>query len=202
MDTEELNEETAAEEDTVEEETPEELPELEAPRFAAKTVLNAERQLEASKAVSPKLPRLLSIFLIVFAVAADGVLFWLYFTKGERSNLIMAVVILLPVAYMIFSRLTMPKKAMRRWEERLLQNYGVRELHLLTEFYDKAMAQTLEEDGTLSTEGYSALRELKETEHLFLLRHSAQQWYFVEKAGFTVGSAEDFRAFITERIGG
>ena len=43
---------------------------------------------------------------------------------------------------------------------------------------------------------------MKETEHLFLLRHSAQQWFFVEKTGFTVGTADEFRIFITERIGG
>ncbi|MBQ3356298.1 MAG: YcxB family protein [Oscillospiraceae bacterium] len=179
-----------------------ESPELEEPLFAAKTVLNAERQLEASRAVSPKLPQLLSIFLIVFAVAGAGVLLWLYFNGGDSKNLLLAILVVPIVGYMVYSRLTMPKKAMLRWEEKLLKNYGCTELHLLTEFYDKALAQTLQEDGDLVTEGYSAIVELKETEHLFLLRHNAQQWYFVEKAGFTVGSADDFRAFITERIGG
>lgn len=184
------------------EERAEEAPELEAPLFAAQTVLNAERQLEASKAVSPKLPRLLSIFLIVFAAAAAGVLLWLYFTRGDSKNLIMAIIVLPLIGYMVYSRLVMPKKAMLRWEAKLLNNYGCTELHLLTEFYDRALAQTLQEDGDLTTEGYSAISELKETEHLFLLRHTAQQWFFVEKSGFTVGTADEFRAFITERIGG
>lgn len=190
------------EDELIEETQAEELPALEPPRFAAETVLNAERQLEASKAVSPKLTQLLSIFCIVLAAAAIGVMLWLYFARGDKNNLIMAIVIVPVAGYMIFSRLTMPKKAMLRWEEKLLNTYGCTELHLLTEFYDKALAQTLKEDGDLSTEGYSAITELKETEHLFLLRHSAQQWYFVEKTGFTVGSAEEFRTFITERIGG
>ena len=190
------------EDELIEETQTEELPALEPPLFAAETVLNAERQLEASKAVSPKLTQLLSIFCIVLAAAAIGVLLWLYFAHGDKNNLIMAIVIVPVAGYMIFSRLTMPKKAMQRWEEKLLNTYGCTELHLLTEFYDKALAQTLREDGDLTTEGYSAITELKETEHLFLLRHSAQQWYFVEKTGFTVGSAEEFRTFITERIGG
>lgn len=189
-------------EERVEEVAAEEAPALEAPLFAAQTVLNAERQLEASKAVSPKLPRLLSIFLIVFAAAAFGVLLWLYFSRGDSKNLVMAIIVVPLIGYMVYSRLAMPKKAMLRWEQKLLNNYGCAELHLLTEFYDKALAQTLQEDGDLTTEGYSAIREMKETEHLFLLRHSAQQWFFVDKSGFTVGTADEFRAFITERIGG
>ena len=205
--TEELPEETPAEE-TEEtpaeetEETPEDLPPLEAPKFAVNTVLNAELQLEASKAVSPKITQLISYFLIVFAAAAFGVLLWLYFSTKDSKNLIMAGLVVLMIGYMVYTRLAMPKKAMLRWEDKLLQSYGTTELHLLTEFYDKAMAQTLQEDGELTTEGYSAITELKETEHLFLLRHSAQQWFFVEKTGFTVGTADEFRTFITERIGG
>lgn len=187
---------------TLPEEEPAQPSALEKPLFAANTVLNAERQLEASKAVSPKLPQLLSIFLIVFAVGALGVLLWLYFAGGDQNNLFMAIVVVALIGYMVYSRLAMPKKAMLRWEEKLLNNYGSTELHLLTEFYDKALAQTLLEDGDLTTEGYSAVTEMKETEHLFLLRHSAQQWFFVEKTGFTVGTADEFRAFITERIGG
>lgn len=190
------------EDELIEETQAEELPALEPPLFAAETVLNAERQLEASKAVSPKLPKILSIFCIVFAAAAIGVLLWLYFTRGDKNNLIMAIVIVPVVGYMLYSRFAMPKKAMQRWEEKLLTAYGCTELHLLTEFYDKALAQTLKESDDLTTEGYSAITEFKETEHLFLLRHSAQQWYFVEKTGFTVGTADEFRTFITERIGG
>ncbi len=197
-----LPEEDLTEDDLTEEEEEEEAPELEAPRFAANTVLNAERQLEASKAVSPKFAQMLSYFIIVFAAAAFGFLLWLYFTVGGRRNLVLAILILPMIGYMIYTRLAMPKKAMQRWEAKLYQNYGVSELHLCTEFYDKAMAQTLQETGELTTEGYSAIREMKETENLFLLRHNAQQWYFVEKTGFTVGTADEFRAFITEHIGG
>ena len=190
------------EQELIEETPAEELPELGEPQFAAKTVLNAELQLEASKAVSPKLPLVISIFLIVFAAAADGVMFWLYIAKGDRSNLLTAILLIPLVGYMVYSRIAMPKKAMQRWEQKMIASYGCKELHLLTEFYDKALAQTVQETGELTTEGYSAVVERKESEHLFLLRHSAQQWFFVDKSGFTVGTADEFRAFITERIGG
>ncbi len=203
MDEEILNEERQKElPDEKAPEKEEQPPALEAPRFAAETVLNAERQLEASKAVSPKLPRMISIFLIGFAIAAAGVLLWLYFAYGDKNNLIMAILVVPLVIYMILSRVAMPKKAMQRWEQSLISSYGCRELHLCTEFYDKALAQTLKESDELTTEGYSAILEIKETEHLFLLHHGGQQWFFVEKSGFTVGTADEFRAFITERIGG
>ena len=188
--------------DEVIEETAEEVPPLETPRFAANTVLNAERQLEASKAVSPKFAQMISYLLIAICVAFLGVLIWLYFSTGDSKNLLMAIIVVALLGYMVYSRIAMPKKAMLRWEEKLLNNYGVRELHLCTEFYDMALAQTLQEDGDLTTEGYSEITELKETEHLFLLRHNSQQWYFVEKSGFTVGTPDEFRTFITERIGG
>ena len=209
MDEEMLNE-TLPEEDlteeyddlTEEEEEEEEVPELEAPRFAVNTVLNAERQLEASKAISPKITRIFSILMIVLAAAGAAALFWMYFARGGRKNLFMAIFALLLSGYILYSYLAMPKKALMQWEARLYKDFGTAELHLLTEFYDKAMAQTLQETGNLTTEGYSAIKEFKETEHLFLLRHSAQQWFFLEKTGFTVGTADEFRTFITERIGG
>ena len=124
-----MRENSKMDEERVEEVAAEEAPALEAPLFAAQTVLNAERQLEASKAVSPKLPRLLSIFLIVFAAAAFGVLLWLYFSRGDSNNLIMAIIVVPLIGYMIYSRLAMPKKAMLRWEQKLLNNYGCTELH-------------------------------------------------------------------------
>ena len=48
----------------------------------------------------------------------------------------------------------------------------------------------------------SSLAYLRETEHLFLLHCVRQQWYFVNKVGFTKGTPDEFRAFISERIGG
>ena len=64
------------------------------------------------------------------------------------------------------------------------------------------VAQTLQENGEVLDAGYSTITELRETEHLFLLHCGRQQWYFVNKAGFTKGTPDEFRTFISERIGG
>ena len=61
---------------------------------------------------------------------------------------------------------------------------------------------SLQENGEVLDAGYSTITELRETEHLFLLHCGRQQWYFVNKAGFTKGTPDEFRAFISERIGG
>ena len=44
------------------------------------------------------------------------------------------------------------------------------------------------------------LSDLRESEHLFLLRRSQQQRFFIAKDGFTAGTADEFRKFISERI--
>ena len=49
-------------------------------------------------------------------------------------------------------------------------------------------------------EGFSGINDFRETEHLFLLQCRHQKWFFVDKAGFTVGTPEQFRAFFTERL--
>ena len=94
--------------------------------------------------------------------------------------------------------------AIARWEENMRRSFGTTQLHLCTEFYDRALAQTVAEDDSLVTEGYSAISRMKETEHLILLRHSASQWFFLAKDGFQGGAAEleKFRTFIAQKIGG
>ena len=66
----------------------------------------------------------------------------------------------------------------------------------------EAIKPYLQENGEVLDAGYSTITELRETEHLFLLHCGRQQWYFVNKAGFTKGTPDEFRAFISERIGG
>ena len=83
-----------------------------------------------------------------------------------------------------------------------MQSFGSKELHLTTEFYEYSLAQSVQEDGSVNVQGYSDISELRESEHLFLLRRSKQQWFFVAKDGFTVGSEDAFRTFITERLEG
>ena len=130
-----------------------------------------------------------------------GISLWQYFTTFATDRLVMAGVLVLVIAFLIYSRLTAPKKALKRWESGMRRSYGTDALHLTTEFFDHSLAQSVEECDDLIVEGYSKISELRETEHLLLLRCSARQWFFVDKSGFTVGDAEQCKDFLRDRIG-
>ena len=174
------------------------------PLFTVNTVLCAELQLEASKAVSSKATKYVGYG--AFALAAVGLVLMIYrcFAEGGTSNIVLTVFLAVLMAFLVYSSLTGPKKAIARWEQNMHRSFGTSELHLCTEFYDRALAQTVTEDNSLMTEGYSAISQMKETEHLILLRHSASQWFFLAKDSFQGGAAEleKFRAFIAQKIGG
>ena len=174
------------------------------PLFTVNTVLCAELQLEASKAVSPKATKYVGY--VAFVLAAVGLVLMIYrcIVEGGSTNIVLTAFLAALMAFLVYSTLTGPKKAIARWEENMRRSFGTSELHLCTEFYDRALAQTVTEDDSLVTEGYSAIRQMKETEHLILLRHSASQWFFLAKDGFQGGAAEleKFRAFIAQKIGG
>lgn len=174
---------------------------LEAARFTAKTTLNAAVQLEASKALAPKAGIVASFVGIGLMVAMLGITLWQYFTEFSRDRLLMAGILVLMIAFLTYSRLAAPKKALRRWEAGMLRSYGTDALHLTTEFFEHSLAQSVEECDDLIVEGYSKISELRETEHLLLLRCSLRQWFFIDKTGFTTGDAESFKAFIRDRIG-
>ena len=124
--------------------------------------------------------------------------------KGIVGFAIVTLFLAALMAFLVYSTLTGPKKAIARWEENMRRSFGTTQLHLCTEFYDRALAQTVAEDDSLVTEGYSAISQMKETEHLILLRHSASQWFFLAKDGFQGGAAEleKFGTFIAQKIGG
>ncbi|MGM9563858.1 MAG: YcxB family protein [Faecousia sp.] len=174
------------------------------PLFTVNTVLCAELQMEASKAVSPKATKYVGYG--AFVLAALGLVLMIYrcFAEGGSTNIVLTVFLALLMAYLVYSSLTGPKKAIARWEENMRRSFGTAELHLCTEFYDRALAQTVAEDNSLMTEGYSAITQMKETEHLILLKHSSTQWYFLAKEGFQGGTeeVEKFLTFISSKIGG
>ena len=174
------------------------------PLFTVNTVLCAELQLEASKAVSPKATKYVGY--VAFVLAAVGLVLMIFrcIVEGGSTNIVLTAFLAALMAFLVYSTLTGPKKAIARWEENMRRSFGTSELHLCTEFYDRALAQTVTEDDSLVTEGYSAIRQMKETEHLILLRHSASQWFFLAKDGLQGGAAEleKFRAFIAQKIGG
>lgn len=201
----ETAEETAETEESVEIEEAEEAAEpMTPPLFTVNTVLCAELQLEASKAVSPKATKYVGYG--AFVLAAVGLVLMIYrcIVEGGSTNIVLTAFLAALMAFLVYSTLTGPKKAIARWEENMRRSFGTSELHLCTEFYDRALAQTVAEDSSLVTEGYSAISQMKETEHLILLRHSASQWFFLAKDGFQGGAAEleRFRAFIAQKIGG
>lgn len=184
------------------EDTEEEAPVLDPPKFSVNTVIDASIQKEASEAVASKNAKFVGYGCIALVVVALGLLIWQYVVTGSTMGLMMTLLCVLVIVYLVYSQITMPKKALARWEASILRSFGSKELHLTTEFYEYSLAQSVKEDGSVNVQGYSDLSELKESEHLFLLRRSRQQWFFVAKDGFTTGNAEDFRTFITERLEG
>ena len=197
-----MDQEEIRESEVIDIEETEEAPALDPPKFSANTVINAAVQKEASETVASKNAKYVSYGCIALVVVAFGLLIWQYVVNRTTMGLMMVLLCALVIVYLVYSQVTMPKKALARWEASIERSFGSKELHLTTEFYEYSLAQSVKEDGSVNVQGYSDLSELRESEHLFLLRRSKQQWFFVAKDGFTVGSAEDFRTFITERIEG
>lgn len=176
---------------------------LQPPKFTVKTVLNADSQLEATNAVQTPAARIVGYLCIGLCAAMLVAMIVLYFVNGDSQNLLMAGLLALTVAFLLYSRLIMPKKSMQRWEESLRRSYGTTELHLTTEFYDLSLIQSVdEEEENLVDAGYSQLLDLKETENLLLLATGKRQWFFLSKEGIVGGTVEEFKSFITERMGG
>ncbi len=176
---------------------------IDSPKFVVRTTLNVNMQLEATDAVQSKGFHIFSFACMGLCAAMFIALIVLYFIDKSSSNLFMAAIVLLALAFLIYNKYSMPKKSMARWEAGIERSFGTKELHLNTEFYELSLIQVLEEnEENMSDSGYSEISEMKETENLFLLRCGKRQWYFVEKKGFKVGNPDAFRKFITERIGG
>lgn len=201
MDQEDIREEESEVND-IEETEEEEVPALDPPKFSVNTVIDAAIQQEASEAVASKSAKYVSYGCLALVVLSLGLLIWQYVVTKSTMNLMMVLLCVLVIVYLVYSQITMPKKALARWEASIQRSFGSKELHLTTEFYEYSLAQCVKEDDSVNVQGYSDISELKESEHLFLLRRSKQQWFFVAKDGFTVGNAEDFRTFITERLEG
>jgi len=123
--------------------------------------------------------------------------------ENWQANAFSFVLVGAIMVFLLVSRFSSPKKAMAHWEEAMIKKYGSPALHINTEFYELSLAQSLREDEEqFVCDGYSSVKELVETENLFLLRHGKNQYYFVAKNGFRVGTADQFRSFIEQRIGG
>jgi hypothetical protein len=188
-----------------EEKLMDEVPEVQdTPLFVCNTVIDVNMQQEASKAAMGK-SNLISN-LVVYGMCAAMLVYLVVDSISKshwKQNGVMMVLVALVAVFATFSKNSTPKKAMARWEEAIIKRYGTSALHVTTEFYELSLAQTLKEDEEqFIGDGYSSILEVKETEHLFLLRHAKNQYYFVAKDGFTKGNVEEFRSFIMARTGG
>ncbi len=173
------------------------------PIFVCNTTIDVNTQLEASKAAMGKSSRItdLIMYLICAAMVVYLVVDSILNSRWQQNAL--TFVLVAAIVFILISRKSAPKKAMVRWEEAIIKRYGSPALHVTTEFYELSLAQSLREDEEqFICEGYSSVKEIVETENLFLLRHGKNQYYFVAKNGFTMGTADQFRSFIEQRIGG
>ena len=182
----------------------EEAPELPEALFRVETLLDAQSQKEASLAVRGKAGDAIGWFFLGICAVMLGVLAWRYFSAEVRENsqLLLMALLLAAMGMYFYSKIFGQKKALQRWEENLRRQFGAPCLHLNTEFFPMSLCQSVRETEDTRVEGYSSISGFKESENLFLLRCGKQQWYFVSKKGFTKGSPDAFRTFISEKIGG
>lgn len=181
----------------------EELEPITPPRFVVNTVLNSDVQAEAAQTAQSKGIQIFGYVCMGLCAAMFIALIVMYFIHKTPANLFYAALMLLVLGYMLYNKYVSPKKQRERWESTIKRAFGTKELHLVTEFYELSLMQSMQEDEeNLVDAGYSELVEMKESENLFLIRCRNRQWFFLSKHGFTVGSAESFRLFITERMGG
>lgn len=172
------------------------------PQFSINTTLDAQVQLEASTTLQPKSMKYLNFVLYGLVGVMMIVLLWQFIVSKSTSNLLMMGILALMLVFMLYNRFVTPKKAMIRWEDNLRRQFGTNALHLTTEFFALSLSQTVVETGDVLVEGYSAIRDFRESEHLFLLKCGGRNWFFIEKEGFQIGQADAFRSFINAKIGG
>lgn len=174
------------------------------PVFICNTEINVGTQEEVAKAVMGKSALITDIGMYAMCLLIGGYLVADSILNNRWKQNLFMLIIMVGLAILTFVlRKTSPKKALQRWEESLIKKYGSPALHVTTEFYQLSLAQSLKEDEEqIAVDGYSSIDKLVETENYFLLHYQKEQYYILSKKGFTLGGADSFRTFITERIGG
>ncbi len=174
------------------------------PIFVCNTAIDVEAQLDASNVAMGKSSRIMDLVVYITCAAIVGYLVIDSIRNNHwQQNTFTFILIAALLIFILVLRKSAPKKAMARWEEAIIKRYGSPALHVTTEFYELSLAQTLlEDEEQFICDGYSSIKEIIETEKLFLLRHGKNQYYFVAKNGFTMGTADEFRSFIEQRMGG
>ena len=176
---------------------------IDKPKFVIETTLDAQMHLRASTAAQPKFLSIFGYICIAICAIMGIILIGLYIETKNTTNLLYAAAMILTIAFALYTKFIAPKKQSARWEQSIARAYGSKELHLTTEFYNHSFIQTMRENEENMVDAiYSELVQLKETEDLFLIRCANSQWLFLSKNGFREGTADDFRKFINEHIGG
>ena len=174
------------------------------PVFVCDTVIDVHTQLEAVKFTVGKRNKGFNIAMYMgFVIMVGYLVLDSVMNQRWQANAFSFVLVGAIMVFLLVSRFSSPKKAMAHWEEAMIKKYGSPAIHINTEFYELSLAQSLREDEEqFVCAGYSSIQELVETENLFLLRHGKDQYYFVAKNGFRVGTADQFRSFMEQRMGG
>ena len=170
------------------------------PMFSAKTVLSVESQLEASTGASSRLAKILTYAMLGIVAVLLGTVVYSYIVNRDKKFLFLGLALIIAAAYMVYNQFFAPKRALEKWRSGIEKSYGVSEIHLTTDFYDRILVQSTDISDETVEEGYSGLTAFRETEHLFLLQCKHQRWFFVDKSGFTVGSPDAFRTFMAEKV--
>lgn len=170
------------------------------PFFTVKTVLNAAMEQEASMALIPKFSRYFTYGCFVISALLTIGMFWSYFYDHQKQSLFLGFIMLFILAVLIYNHRVTPKKMIRRWEANMKRTYGTVELHLITEFYEHSLAQSVEETEDVTVTGYSELGAIRDTEHLLLLRRSRNHWFFLAKDGVQNDSIENLCAFVKKKM--
>lgn len=171
-------------------------------RFTAETALNIELHEEANRAMSGKFGTISFIVSVSLLTAFLAASVYVLLSSKNGASWMYIVVCLVAIGMLLYSRLFGQKKQLKKWEERVQAAFGTNALHLTTEFYDHVLTQSIRESGDATDCGYSSLRELRESEHLFLLKNANGKFFFVDKRTVRGGTENELRAFLQEKIGG
>lgn len=177
---------------------------IDSPIFVCHTVLDGNAQEEIMKIALGK--KAMGTDVVIYSMCillsgymiADSILNHAW----SRHALWLGVMVILAILTFVL-RKNAPKRAVKYWEESIIKQYSTSALHTTTEFYNRSLAQSIEEDeDQIIVDGYSSIEKMTETENYFLLHYGNSRAYVVAKKGFEGNTEEQFRTFITERIGG
>lgn len=89
---------------------------------------------------------------------------------------------------------------LRRDMKMLEEQSGGRPYFLIKRFYEDGIEYGDSSADAFKSNDYSIVRKMRETKGLIIVSTEAKRDYVLKKEGFTVGNAEDFKAFINRKL--